>query len=82
MKPFDPTKPCQYRNGEPARILCTDSGDELYPIVSITKQGVPITHNTKGVTRVGQVSYYDLINIPSKKTVSYTHLTLPTNREV
>ena len=69
MKPFDPTKPCQYRNGEPARILCTDSGDELYPIVSITEKGVPITHDAKGLARVVRESEYDLINIPNKKTV-------------
>ena len=68
MNPFDPTKPCQYRNGEPARILCTDR-DTLYPIVSLTKNGSILTHLKNGSIGDFHESQHDLINIPSKKTV-------------
>jgi len=72
MKPFDPTKPVQYRNGEKARIRFTD-GNATYsgtkhPIVSEGEDGVLRTHQTNGKWGIwDDKDNYDLINIPEKR---------------
>lgn len=38
----------KYRNGEPARVLCVDGGDEYHPVISITKNGVVVSHSITG----------------------------------
>ena len=68
-KSFDPTKPCQTRDGRPARILCTDLvGD--YPIVAAVprqEDGLEILVTTKSdgsYSRGIGGSFHDLVNIP------------------
>lgn len=68
--PFDPNLPVRCRNGEPARILCTDRDDPDYPIVALlgndeepdvlTKHGCFHLHDEE--------SGYDLVNYIPKKT--------------
>lgn len=36
---FDPTKPVQTRDGRPARIVTTESGDPSYPICAVLVYG-------------------------------------------
>ena len=53
MKAFDPNKPCQYEDGVPSRIICTDrQGD--YPIVALRplKRGKELitTHRLDGTS--------------------------------
>lgn len=71
-KPLDLTKPVQYRNGEPCRIICTDgrvSYHELrYPIVSEDKHGCTRTHTLSGVFLLESPDdAYNLVNIPETK---------------
>ena len=78
-------------------VGCTSMGsvvpfpnDELQETSTSSHSFVPFTTQTyqydlEGVeTKVtyGQGEYKDSSNFPSTDTVSYTHLTLPTNREV
>jgi len=37
-----------YRNGDPARILCVDSEDPDFPVVSLTPSGIPRRHYANG----------------------------------
>ena len=37
-----------YRNGQPARILCVDSGNSTHPVISIAKNGSTASHTLKG----------------------------------
>ena len=73
MKPFDPTKPCQYRNGKSCVILTTKGraydGTIPQPIVAEGETGITTIHTAQGQLLTYQESDYDLINIPSKKTV-------------
>lgn len=41
-------KKYKYRNGEPARILCIDSGDENWPVISLTKNSGVMFHQPNG----------------------------------
>lgn len=63
---IDINKKYRYRNGEPARVLCTDGSRNMFPVVSISKSGGLHVHTLEG----GRVSYdqnydheYDLIEI-------------------
>jgi hypothetical protein len=73
MKPFDPTKPCQYRNGKSCIILTTKGRYEYegvpQPIVTEDELGNITTHRTDGRLLPQLESDYDLININAKKTV-------------
>jgi hypothetical protein len=74
MKPFDPTKPYQQRNGMPAEILCDDLDGDGYTIAarisrSATVEAVyvyPPCGRVNGAS--GPDSQHDLVNIPEKKT--------------
>jgi hypothetical protein len=33
--PFDPGKPCRTRDGRPARVVSTKSGDKTYPLIAV-----------------------------------------------
>ena len=37
-----------YRNGQPARILCVDSGNSTHPVISIAKNGSTASHTLTG----------------------------------
>ena len=69
MKPFDPNKPCQYRNGEPARIVCTDLKGAR-PIISLrySPGGTEkiFSHYESGQQFCDYENSFDLINIPVK----------------
>ena len=73
-KPFDPTKPCQTRDGRKVRILCTDAqcfgiSREPQPIVGlIDGNPTPQTWSKNGGFGCG-LGNADLINIPEKRTV-------------
>jgi len=72
MKPFDPTKPVQYRNGEIPEVLSTKGrqiiSGEKYPIITEDKAGNIRTHKIDGHTSLfGGESEYDIINIPEKR---------------
>lgn len=41
-------KKYKYRNGEPAIILCVDSGYDEYPVISLTPEGGAIFHKVNG----------------------------------
>ena len=73
MKPLDPTKPCQYRNGKSCIILTTKGRYEYegvpQPIVTEDELGNITTHRTDGRLLPQLESDYDLININAKKTV-------------
>lgn len=69
MKPFDPTKPVQLRDGRPARILCTDTKG-LRPILALHLiDGLvecPMKHYRNGQVGDSQCGV-DLVNVPVKK---------------
>lgn len=69
-KPFDPTKPVQTRNGNPARIICTNKKGNI-PIVAcvtIGEQEVVKTYCVDGYFFPSRdKDENDLINIPPKK---------------
>lgn len=50
---IDINKKYRYRNGEPARVLCTDGSRNMFPVVSISKSGGLHVHTLEG----GRVSY-------------------------
>jgi hypothetical protein len=76
MKPFDPNKPVQTRDGRKARILCADLRG-IYPIVAVVDN--EFTEDVARFTATGhfwsdQLTHSDLINIPEKRIVDvYTH---------
>lgn len=56
-------KKYKYRNGEPARILCVDSGDEEYPVISLNSSGEVLFHSTSGrMTQLAEFEW-DLIEL-------------------
>lgn len=58
-------KKYKYRNGEPARILCVDSGSSSMPVISTNSRGEVTLHNTNGwVFSLGVDSDWDLIECP------------------
>jgi len=74
MKPFDPTKPVQYRNGEKAELLTTKGrqilNGENYPIITEDRTGSIRTHKIDGhASLFAGESDFDLINIPEKRKV-------------
>ncbi len=69
MKPFDPTKPVQARDGRKARIICTDASNPKYPIVAmVTTDGNenPASYTKEGLIISNCLNNGDLINIPIK----------------
>ena len=70
MKAFDPNKPCQYRNGEPARIVCTDRKGAR-PIISLSYYpgGTEkiFYHYESGQQFCDYENSFDLINTPTKQ---------------
>lgn len=76
MKPFDPTKPCQTRDGRKVRILCTDAEltyvGRKHPIVGLVEEyQSPDTWDANGkYDSVDQESKFDLINIPEKRKLT------------
>src|SRR6185436_12883928 len=78
---FDPTKPCQTRDGRPVRILCTDAkmrgGDwSICGLVPIGEQDRFSGYGPEGWqgwfadgrVEIGRESPLDLVNIPEKRT--------------
>lgn len=68
MKPFDPTKPVQTRDGRKARIICTDRRDVIFPIVALIEEGDMdrvLTYYANG-SHEKQPSDADLINVPAE----------------
>jgi hypothetical protein len=37
-----------YRNGEPARILCVDGNDVVFPVIAMDRYGIVTKHNREG----------------------------------
>lgn len=72
MKPFDPTKPCQARDGRKVRILCTDGPNPLYPIVGFVEGFADANSWTKNgnfyVDRNQDAK--DPVNIPTKRKLT------------
>lgn len=75
-KKFDPTKPVQTRNGNLARIICTDKEaveSHNFPIVALIKSPTDIVERIEVYTKEGYYSNSelehsaDLINIPEEK---------------
>ena len=74
MKPFDPTKPCQTRDGRKVRILCTDAPSKSgHPILGVIEGQAD---NFEQWTSDGKYydkqsnSIYDLINIAEKRKLT------------
>lgn len=75
---FDPTKPCQTRDGRKVRILCTDAkrwhdGESIVALVdSDTESGTQsvMTYMSDGRYYSKFESPYDLINIPEKRKLT------------
>lgn len=69
MKPFDPTKPVQTRDGRKARIVCTDAKSE-YPIVALVLENGVEEHSRHTICGHWWSSKMDcnndLVNIPIK----------------
>lgn len=72
MKPFDPTKPVQTRDGRKARIICTDRnyqvGVHRWPIVAIIEGSSDdvMSYHENGLAHFSGTSGADLINIPAE----------------
>lgn len=73
-KPFDPTKPCQTKDGRAARVLAIGvngcNGETLAVLIS-EKDGtdIPCCHHANGQYMKVLTSARDLVNIPEKKTI-------------
>lgn len=65
-KPFDPTKPCQTRGGDPVKILTTDALGDWQ--ISYQNEITKCVYATFANGRIwnGGISPNDLINIPQK----------------
>jgi hypothetical protein len=75
MKPFDPTKPVQTRDGREARIICTDysgsvPGYSIIALVTFARKQEIITLTPTGRFFLYQDKHSpnDLVNIPEKKS--------------
>jgi hypothetical protein len=67
-KPFDPTKPVQTRNGQKARIICTDRVSLTHPIIALVGEACCLIYTVSGTYYSdGTPSLNDLINIPTKR---------------
>ena len=62
-------KKYEYRNGEPARVLCVDSGHDNFPVVSVNKHGYVNTHTKHGTywDCENEMDEWDLIEVKEKK---------------
>jgi hypothetical protein len=70
MKPFDPTKPVQTRDGRKARVLCTDrKTEDGYNIIASVVCAEDVEHayyyRLDGTMSIGK-SPNDLVNVPVK----------------
>ena len=64
---IDITKQYRYRNGQSARILCTDApGVGSTPVLSIDPAGVVYRHKADGGFRMAGESSLDLIEVPAE----------------
>ena len=50
-----------YRNGNPARVICVDAPDTDYPVISIDPTGFPLSHTSAGEFLQGQTHPDDLV---------------------
>ncbi len=69
MKPFDPTKPVQTRDGRKARIVCMNADNSRYPIVALVTldgQEYPYTYTACGKYRSTNLFPHNLINNQKK----------------
>ncbi len=64
-KPFDPTKPCQTRGGDPVKILTTDALGAFPIFYQNERTKAVVATFANGCTWTG-ISPNDLINIPYK----------------
>ena len=64
-KPFDPTKPCRTRGGDPVKILTTDAAGSFSIYYQNEKTKKVFATFANGLTWTG-ISRNDLINIPQK----------------
>jgi hypothetical protein len=74
VKKFDPTKPVQTREGQPARIVASDMKNDVYPIVAIVTmldgEECVSTHTSEGKFEATcGISMGDLVNIPERRKV-------------
>jgi hypothetical protein len=78
---IDITKTYRYRNGEPARILCTDS-PARQPVLSMESNGSLISHNPDGTFYHGTIekSPFDLIEVREPQIVQLV-MPAPGNRK-
>jgi hypothetical protein len=68
-KPLDLTKPVQTRDGQPARIICTDR-QGFFSVVALVGKHDDLRTFTPGGTHYGSTpSPFDLINTPEKVEV-------------
>ena len=67
MSDFDPTKPCQLRNGTPVRILCTDGPGDM-PLVIMREDGAVSKRYANGKFIRGDSGEFDLdlVNVPER----------------
>jgi hypothetical protein len=65
-KKFDPTKPCQTRGGDPAKILTTDAYGDWPIYYQNEKNKMVFPTYANGHTWNGGIDPNDLINIPQK----------------
>ena len=66
MKPFDPTKPCQTRSGDPVKILTTDARGDLTIYYQNERTKAVVATCANGLTLKGGTGPSDLVNIPQK----------------
>ena len=74
MSDFDPTKPCQLRDGTPVRVLCTDAPGER-PIIFMYKNGLVGKRYADGRDNSSTTfqTHFDLVNVP-KKTEKFLNM--------
>ena len=67
---IDINKKYRYRNGEEARILCVDSGDENYPVIALTIEGQTSRHTKSGTLwNIEGQHIWDLVEVKDKKVL-------------
>jgi len=71
---IDINKKYRFRNGEDARILCVDSGDENYPVIALTREGQTSLHTKSGALWnalwiIEGQHIWDLVEVKEKKTL-------------
>ena len=65
-KPFDPTKPCQTRSGDPVKILTTDAKGNFPIYYQNERTKAVVATFANGLMWNGGTGPSDLINIPQK----------------